>query len=416
MPEPTPQTLECPNCGAAVRWKNQPTVQCEYCGSEVIVPSELRSQPPPIITTVEPPQINITVITPRENPHTSYKAKQNTSTGGILFFTFLLMAIGIAAGLILNARSINLNNQIIVIAQSVAATLVAPEPTPTPKYAPLLRIGEEGSDSGQFTNARYLSIAPADTLWVAESNTGRVQKFSLEGTYLNTVLVPPKDPTDRKIYINGIGVDAANRLYVSREGDILQFDGATGSLLATFPGNWPNWEYYEILVGADRIYALDGMAGGDTLFILDTTGKQLVARESFIRDINPDDPVIDTDWGLSPDGTRLYIVSAFGKQLYWFNAQTGEFVDRYGENKDDPGGFSLSSDTLAVHPQGLIFVSVFGGFNQYTAEIGFQTQRVTFEPGVLNGGVYDAAFDAYGNLYILTTNNEIVKFPPPIIP
>lgn len=415
MPEPTPQTLECPNCGAAVRWKNQPTVQCEYCRSEVIVPRELRSQPPPI-TTVEPPRINITVIAPLENPRPPYKPKQNTSTGVILFFTFLLMAIGIAAGLILNARSTNLNNQIAGTAQSVAATLAAPHPTPTPIYAPLLRIGEEGSDSGQFTDARYLSIAPADTLWVAEYNTGRVQKFSLEGTYLKTVLVPPKDPTDRKVYINGIGVDAANRLYVSRGGEILQFDGETGNLLATFPSGWPNWQYDEILVGADRIYALDGMAGGDTLFILDTTGKQLVAREPFIRDINPDDPAMDTDWGLSPDGTRLYIVSAFGKQLYWFNAQTGEFVDRYGENKDDPGGFSLSSDTLAVHPQGLIFVSVFGGLNQYTAEIAFQTQRVAFEPGTLNGGVYDAAFDAYGNLYILATNNEIVKFPPLTIP
>src|SRR2546430_2064532 len=42
------QTFECPHCGAALTAHGSGTVvKCPYCGSQVVVPVDLRAAPPP---------------------------------------------------------------------------------------------------------------------------------------------------------------------------------------------------------------------------------------------------------------------------------------------------------------------------------------------------------------------------------
>lgn len=60
-------TFQCPNCGSPVKPNGaQKQVKCEYCGSTVIVPEELRDQPAPVSSST-PIEINFGTFTPAIN-------------------------------------------------------------------------------------------------------------------------------------------------------------------------------------------------------------------------------------------------------------------------------------------------------------------------------------------------------------
>jgi len=55
------KVFQCPSCGASLSYEggSKPNVTCQYCGSDVIVPEELRAQAaPPSIPFVPAPGLS----------------------------------------------------------------------------------------------------------------------------------------------------------------------------------------------------------------------------------------------------------------------------------------------------------------------------------------------------------------------
>jgi DNA-binding beta-propeller fold protein YncE len=288
------------------------------------------------------------------------------------------------------------------VPESVPANLTSMELSEPPVTA---FQGGKGSGKGQFDNPRGLAVDTEGNIFVADTDNGRIEKFSPNGTYITSIGTKGSgygqlgEP-------NGIAIDRVGNIYVADARNHcvrkLAPDG-------TFIGEWAPGLYgpRRIAIGPDdSIYVVDqgrtrvvkfnpdgqvlgtwGTTGGsgDGHFS-DHTSVEVDPRTNkiYVADpINRRIQVFDSDgnfltkwsvpeWGqphgfedlaIDPDRGRLYASSANMSTILVFDLQgnrLGTLTPTLPEKLNNPSALALAKDKLFVLNSGSARVSVIG--------------------------------------------------------
>lgn len=164
-----------------------------------------------------------------------------------------------------------------------------PPPPPPSPVKRVLAFGEAGTGAGQLDHPVQLAVAPDGAVFVAESGTGRVQKFDASGKYVDVITLPP-DKLTKQLGVFGMTMDVKGQLYVNRVGDVLVYDAATLKLARTIAGSYPD-VYFHGGLAADptgHVFALTDRMGDVDLVTLDPSGKRTGKKRVDAKDVAVD--------------------------------------------------------------------------------------------------------------------------------
>jgi hypothetical protein len=118
-------TFDCPKCGAPIDEAdigedNDASVICKYCGKTVIVPPELRKQPPVVVQTIQ----SVEFVQPRQ-------ARRSPVLGCILFVVILTAVIG----LVVSITATTMTNSLVSSVNQIISGVVTAEPTATDVFS-----------------------------------------------------------------------------------------------------------------------------------------------------------------------------------------------------------------------------------------------------------------------------------------
>jgi DNA-binding beta-propeller fold protein YncE/DNA-directed RNA polymerase subunit RPC12/RpoP len=404
-----PQLFHCPTCGASLPIADAPTVTCQYCGSKVLVPLEYRNQPSTQSSRVQKPIVlNLASTLPSDSR--VVRRSIGVVVGvivGLIVLGFVALGIltagGIFATTALVSSSLDKNMPTSVSANVIEFTKTAvPSQTPIPPAEAILDFGGQGNGAGLFDDARYISLDPDGNIYVAEYQSGRVQKFDPTGKFIMLINVE----SDRNDYtvIRDMAVNYKGQLYIIRGGDILVYDPIEGVLIATIPGRFPDTIYDALAIDpANNLYALHNSASNKDLIKLDPSGNQLWRQVDFIAQI--DKKISSSGERLAVDGIGYtYVVNQSGDQIYKFDPN-GKYIDRFGGRGDGPGQLS-SPSSIAIDTQGRVFINDSGSIDVFDADGNYLDEIPWLrEFGAPRGMV----FDLQGNLYFVTIQGKVVK-------
>lgn len=398
----TARPFRCPSCGSTLEIVDAPAVTCRYCGSHVPVPSRYRTQ------KAQPQIVIQTGGMAYSQPYA--EAMRGGRRGGLIITLIILLFIGGITAFVLTTVQSAVNTATDAFGPALGAlepgaTRTA-APSPTPAFAEVtLEFGGEGSGPGLFDDPRFIAVDKDGGIYVADFDDGRVQKFDAGGAFVWQITTPP-DAADYNT-IEGLAVDFQGNVYVSRRGDILVLSAEDGALVNTFPGQFAETWYTLLAADANNtLYALHESAGRDDLLVLNAEGQALARWQKFVSSQNRDDPAISLDVAVDGAG-QVYVSSSFGDQVYVFD-KAGKFVDRFGQEGDEPGAMN-SPGAIAVDGRNRIYVVNFGGVDVYDARGNY----VNSLPRVNDkGAIRDLAVDIQGNIYAVTTDGIVLKFKP----
>jgi sugar lactone lactonase YvrE len=404
------ELFRCPTCGASLEVVDAPSVKCKYCGNTVPVPQELRPHKPQVVVQ----QVDFS------SPQDVEATRAGRSIGCIIAVVVLVITIGaIGFGIFASQSAITSVQTTLQQVQEqfsempdVKATINAidpgaadvPQARPTPGFAQIVQeFGAKGSGPGQMDDARYVTLDSEGNIWTADYQDGRVQQFDPSGKFLQLIQVPA-DKND-SILIEGLAADLKGNLYVARGGDILKYNIGNGSLVKTFPGKFPSTRYQALAVDAqNNLYAIHSTASDNSLIKLNPDGKQLARWDDIVTRVNKKDAAMDL--GLAVDGLgNIYIASSFGNQVYSYDP-TGEFIDRFGQQGDEPGQLS-GPDGLAVDGQKHLYVHHNGGIDQFDTGGRF---IASLPIDYTKGSPRTVVVDREGFVYTVTSNGVVLKY------
>jgi sugar lactone lactonase YvrE len=256
--------------------------------------------------------------------------------------------------------------------------------------------GGHGSGKGQFEKPRGIAIDSAGNIFVADTNNGRIEKFSQNGTFVTSIGLFEAP--------NGIAIDRAGNIYVAEIGakHRVQKLGPDGTFIARWaPGFYgprriaigPDDSIYVVDSGDNRIVKLgpDGQVlatwgsegSGDGQFIgLSSVAVDPITNKIYVTDpINRRIQVFDSagrfltkwpvpEWGqpvgfedlaVDPDRGRLYASSAHMNSILVFDLQgnrIGTLTPAPPDKLEGPSAIALAKDTLFVLNTGAARVSV----------------------------------------------------------
>jgi DNA-binding beta-propeller fold protein YncE len=241
-------------------------------------------------------------------------------------------------------------------------------------------------------------------IYVADYNTGRLQKFDSQGQFIYQILVDPG--RNGTWIISDLAIDTENRLYVVRVGDLLIYDGTNGSLISSINGQDMDAFFQSIAIDpSNRLYAVSTTASDNSLFIFDSS-DDLLQFDEFVSQVNPGDPAMDLTIAVDGIGNS-YVLSTFGRQVYLYN-RFGEFVDRFGSINEESDSFWTASG-IAVDGNQRIYMPNLSDIQIFDNN-GFPMSTIMIKPGT--GALRDLVIDSEGFMYLVTGNGKVFKFPP----
>jgi DNA-binding beta-propeller fold protein YncE len=245
--------------------------------------------------------------------------------------------------------------------------------------------GGQGSGKGQFDDPRALAVDTVGNIFVADTNNGRIEKFSPNGTFVTSIATT--DP-------NGIAVDRVGNIYVAEIGSKhrVQKLGPDGTLIADWtPGLYgprkiaigPDDSIYVVDSGRNRIvkFSPDGQilaswgsdGSGDGQFRgLSSVAVDAANNKVYVADpINSRIEVFDSngkflskwsvlewrealgyeDLAIDPDRGRLYASSAHLSAILVFDLlgnRLGALTPTPPDKLDGPSALALTKDKLLV--------------------------------------------------------------------
>lgn len=411
----SPQLFHCPTCGASLPVPDEePSVRCEYCGSNVLVPPEYRKRKAAETSGAQQPVvIRVSGSTEAPTIDLSQAAQRGGRTVGIVVGILVLScvvlgvigAILAAAGVFTSAAVVsqNLPQEVnIPAATQMALPLFTVTPSANPDYSFGLQFGSQGSGAGQFDDARYLAVDANGNIYTAEYQDGRLQKFDPMGQFQQLINVQPDD--DDYITISDLAMDYNGRLLVARRGDILIYNSTDRELVGTIAGQFPDTWYGAVAVDpANMIYALHTSAGELDLIKLDPNG-QVQWRKAQITEGLVSKTEISSVRRLAVDGLgNIYLLDDSQHQVYRFDAE-GNFVDRFGSDGDGPGLLDSPED-LIVDGQGRIYILDQDGIEIYDNN----GTHLKLIPDDYEGHAFDIKLDLQGNVYLITNAPRVYQ-------
>jgi sugar lactone lactonase YvrE len=404
------ELFRCPTCAATLEVVDAPSVKCKYCGNTVPVPAELRPHKPQVVIQ----QVDFS------SPQYVEATKAGRSIGCAIAVIVLVITIAaIGFGVFASQSAITSVQSVLEEVQAqipdmpdVQATINAidpgaadvPQARPTPGFAQIVQeFGAQGSGPGQMDDARYVALDSDGNIWTADYQDGRVQQFDPSGKFLQLIQVPP-DKNDYTL-IEGLAADLKGNLYVARGGDILKYSIADGSLLATFAGQFPNTRYQALAVDAqNNLYAVHSTASDNAVIKLSPAGKQLARWDDIVTKVNKKDAAMDL--GIAVDGLgNIYLASSFGNQVYSYDPQ-GEFIDRFGQQGDEPGTLDSPRD-LAVDGQKHLYIHHNDGIDQFDTSGRF-IGKLPID--YTKGSPRTVVVDREGFVYTVTSSGKVLKY------
>ncbi len=342
-----PNILRCPHCNAPLtRVDGKDPIDCPYCHAALVSAPVV-----PVIPQAPKPPVAIIL-------------------GAGLAIVGVVIALFVLTGS---------KQEVVVAPQPAAAVVTAPPPEP-PKPAPppeppspvkkVLSFGEEGTNAGQLHEPSQLAVASDGTVFVADSRSGRVQRFGPDGAYQDLITLPD-DKLTKQHGVFGMTTDAAGKLYVNRVGDVLVYDAATLKLVRTLAGDYPDRYYHGGLAvdASGTVYALTDRMGDVDLVITNKAGKVLSRRRASSKDV-------------AVDGTgRVFLAHDDGLEVQ----------DAKGAVQAKVGGSGARS--IAFDGQGHVFLATGSSVDVVSAE----GVRLTSLPVPAS----DIALDTKGRLYAL---------------
>jgi hypothetical protein len=137
--------------------------------------------------------------------------------------SFLITGILAAAGIFATTRTVSDVIDSVTTVQSQPSILLPtfilnptdiPTATPVPATNLMMQFGSEGTGPGQFQDARHIAVDPDGNIYVADYDTGRLQKFDASGKFLQLVNVEANQ--NAYSFIMDMAVDYAGHLFVVR--------------------------------------------------------------------------------------------------------------------------------------------------------------------------------------------------------
>jgi DNA-binding beta-propeller fold protein YncE len=291
-------------------------------------------------------------------------------------------------------------NSVIYKIQGSVPSHLAPEGPPKPPVTAFQ--GGHGNGKGQFDRPRGIAIDSAGNIFIADTNNGRIEKFSPSGVFITSIGTSGKGHGQFGAP-NGLAVDRFGDIYVAEvSNNRVQKLGPDGTFIAEWaPGFYgprriaigPDCAVYVLDQGRTRIvkFSPDGRAlitwgsagSGDGQFadhtsvaVDPTSNKVYVAdpRNSRIQIFDSDGKFLAKwsvpEWGqpagfedLAIDSRRgrLYASSAHINTILVFDLQgnrTGTLMPSPPDKINGPSALALSTDKLFVLSTGSARVSV----------------------------------------------------------
>lgn len=227
--------------------------------------------------------------------------------------------------------------------------LKRPEPPPQVLAANLPPVtmfqGGKGAGRGQFDFPRGMTADRLGNIFVADSNNGRIQKFSSTGAFLTSIGTIGKGPGQLG-EPNAVAVDELGRLYVTEAANHrVQKLAPNGGFLAEWKGPAPG--FYgprKIALGPDNsVYVVD--QGRTRIVRFNYDGEVLATWGSKGNGTGQfDDP---TSVAIDPARNRVYVADPRNSRIQIFD-NGGKFLSQWTVSEwKQPNGF----EDLAVDAQ-----------------------------------------------------------------
>ncbi len=413
---PQPETLKCPNCGAEVEFqRGAETVRCQYCGSSVVVPEDLRPHTPNAVVLDLGTMLNqVQATNPLAESRIQTRQRRGSRLGCALIAGFILFMIAVTVVLPLTMASNAINS--IQVPQIPVAGLEptnqpareptrAPTAVPTPAFAHITsQFGSQGMGAGQFDNAHAGGIDGAGHIYVGEYTGGRIQVFDSAGKFINQFFVG-----DQHTDLLGFAVDRKGVVYIADGADITRYDGSTGKALGILkysggPG------FGELALAPDGgLYAMwyerrNGIftsveGAREDLVRFDSGGKVVKVIKGVISSMTDN---VELDNALAVDGRgNVYLAASFEAAIFKFDAN-GKFITRLGSSGEGSSQFG-SLGAIAVDGQGRLFVVDSSDIKVLKPD-GSLLDRIQ-----VSGAARSLTFDDTGKLLVVT-DDGVVKY------
>jgi DNA-binding beta-propeller fold protein YncE len=183
--------------------------------------------------------------------------------------------------------------------------------------------GGKGTGKGQFDFPRGIAADRGGNILVADTNNGRIQKFSPDGTFLRSFGEPGAGEAEFK-EPSAVAVDLGGNIYVADTGNHrVQKLRPDGTFLAEWKGPEPGfYGARDIAIGADNsIYVVD--EGQARIVKFDPDGQVLATwggKGNGDREF--DDP---TSVAVDPTSNRVYVADPRNRRIEVFDAK-GQFI------------------------------------------------------------------------------------------
>ena len=204
--------------------------------------------------------------------------------------------------------------------------------TPPPKLSTLpesvsnMFEGGRGTGKGEFDSPTGIAVDPNGNVFVADTNNGRIEKFSPTGTFLD--IIGTKGSGQGQLAApNGIAVDRTGNIYVADASNHrVQKLTADGKLIAEWKG--PDPGFYgprRIAIGPDdSVYVVD--QGHNRIVKFSTDGRVLpVWGSSGSGDGQFNDP---TSVAVDPTTGKVYVADPRNQRIQVFDSN-GKFLSKW---------------------------------------------------------------------------------------
>jgi len=362
--------------------------------------STMGSSPPPTVTGT--PMAGGYVGTPMAGSYTGTPVVIRSGGGnrwaGCLFVIIALTVLGsIAIGLLASVGGLlpllAIPGLTDILPQDVQE-VVADVTNQYPRV--ILQFGGTGTGSGEFTDARHVSVDGDGNLYIAEYTGGRVQVFGPDGQYV-TQWTPE---SENDIYLTGFAVGRDGDVFLVYGSELFRHDGQTGEMLEQLD-HTDGWGFNDVAALPDGGLAATWYKNRDDLIIFDEDGEVVSIVQEAISGVTGDlEP--STKVAVNPDG-EVFVAGSFAEAVFHFSAG-GEFLNQFGGAGDEAGQFRAIGD-LAIDRQGRIYVSDIQGIQVFDA--GGQFLETIDPPEV--SYVYGMAFDDDNRLYVVS-NDTVFKY------